>query len=83
MRINLEILITLLQRKFNNHLQCRIQLARHQQPSQVAVSLMWQLKILEHALGHHKQGYQKLIYWWLLVAVVADLDMLVAVELAD
>jgi hypothetical protein len=44
---------------------------------------MWQLKILEHVLGHHKQGYQKLIYWWLLVAVVADLDMQVVVVLAD
>jgi hypothetical protein len=44
---------------------------------------MWQLKILEHVLGHHKQGYQKLIYWWLLEAAVADLDMQVVVVLAD
>jgi hypothetical protein len=44
---------------------------------------MWQLKILEHVLGHHKQGYQKLIYWWLLVAAVVLLDMLVVVVRVD
>jgi hypothetical protein len=39
--------------------------------------------MLEIAVGHHQLAYQQSIYWWLLVAVVVDLDMQAAAVLAD